>query len=63
MGLKPKVITIYDGKKAGFDYKNNHEHYKLAIFWIDVICKVNFRLLVMMSYILLGLGSKNVSLI
>ncbi len=50
MGFMPKAISIYINEKAGFGYKNNHGHCKFVIFWLDIISKVNFRLLVVISY-------------
>lgn len=44
-----KAITIYNNKKIGFDYKNNYKYYKLATFLLDIINKINFRLLIIMS--------------
>lgn len=56
----PKVIIVCTNNKAGFYCKNNYGHYKSAIFWLDTINKVNFRLLVIMSYTSLGLRSRNI---
>lgn len=38
-----KAVTIYSGKKVGFDYKNNYGCNKLAYFWIDIINKINYK--------------------
>ena len=37
MGFLSKAITIYFGKKAGFDYKNNDWWSKSAYFWLVII--------------------------
>lgn len=54
-----KVIIIYIDKKTGFNYKNNYKYYKLANFYPDTISKINFRLLIVMLYILSELKSRN----
>ena len=56
----PKVVTIYSREKKGFDYKNNHGYGKLPNFWLNNISKINSRMLVILSYISLGLGSKKI---
>lgn len=56
----PKVIIVCTNNKAGFNCKNNYGHYKSAIFWLDIINKANFRLLVVISYTSLGLRSRNI---
>lgn len=58
--FKPKAITIYINKKESFDCKNNNEHCQSAIFQLDIISKVNFRLLIVILYTLLKLGLRNV---
>lgn len=55
-----KVVIIYTSEEARFNYKNNYKHYKLATFWLDIISKVNFRLLIVMSYITSKLRLRNV---
>lgn len=45
-------------KKKGFDYKNNYGRGKLANFWLDNINKINYRTLVVLSYISLKLCSR-----
>lgn len=55
-----KAISVYTYKKVGFDSKNNHGRYKSAIFRLDTISKANFKLLVVMSYILSRLELRNV---
>lgn len=56
----PKAITIYTNEKASFDYKNTQKRCKLAIFQLDIISKVNFRSLIVISYTLLRLRLRNV---
>ena len=53
-----KTITICSAEKEGFNCKNNHGYGKLANFWLDNISKINYRILIVLSYILLGLRSK-----
>lgn len=60
MGFMLKAIIIYIDEEVEFDYKNNHEHHKSANFRLDTISIVNFRLLVVILYILSGLRSRNV---
>ncbi len=60
MGFMSKAITVCTGEEAGFDCKNNHGRCKSAIFRLDTISKVNFRLLVVMSYTSSGLRLRNV---
>lgn len=58
MKFLPKILSIYFGKRAKFDCKNNYGHNKLTNFSLDTISKMNFRILVIMSYILLRLRLK-----
>ena len=60
MRFLPKVIIICSRKKAGFDCKNYHKRGKLDNFWLDIISKINYKTLVVMSYTSLGLGSKKI---
>ena len=60
MKFLPKILTICSGKEKGFDYKNNHGCGKSANFWPDNISKMNYRMLIVLSYISLGLGSRKV---
>ena len=56
----PKIIIVYSGEKTGFDYKNYYKHNKLANFWLNIICKINYKILVVILYISLRLGSKKI---
>ena len=49
----PKAVTIYSGKKEGFDYKNNYECGKSTNFRLDNIGKINCRILVILVIIYL----------
>lgn len=55
-----KGITIYSREKTGFDAKNNHCYSKSANFRLDIISKNNCKKPVVISYILSGLGSRNI---
>ena len=54
----PKVVTVYFREKTGFDCKYNHRYGKLANFWLDIINKINFKTLVVISYTSSGLRSR-----
>ena len=58
-----KAIIVCFREKEGFDCKNNHGYGKLANFWLNNISKFNYRMLVVLSYTLLGLGSRKVQLV
>ena len=60
MTFLPNAITVYSREKAEFDYKNNYRYGKLANFWLDTINKIKSKILIVMSYILSGLGLKKV---
>lgn len=59
----PKFVTICSGEKVGFDYKNNHRGNKFANFWLDIIGKINCKMLVFISYTSSELGSRNFQLV
>ncbi len=59
----PKAITTCFRKKEGFDSKNNHRCGKSANFQIDNISKINYRMLVILLYTSLGLGSRKIQLV
>ena len=63
MRFLPKVVTVYFGEEERFDCKNNYGCSKLANFRLNNISKFNYRMLVVLSYILLGLGSRKVQLV
>lgn len=56
----PRTITIHIDEKAGFDCKKYNDCNKLFLFQLNTVKKMNFRLLVMISYDVSGLGSRNV---
>lgn len=47
-----KVITVCFRDKVGFDCKNNHRYSKSTNFWLNIIDKINCKILVVMLYIL-----------
>ena len=51
MRFMPKAVTVYSKEEEGFDCKNNHRHGKLANFWLDNISKINYKILIVLSYI------------
>ena len=58
-----KAITVCFNKNSGFDYKNNHKCNKLANFWLNKISKINYIILIIISYTLLLLESRKIPLI
>lgn len=52
MLFSPKTIILYSREKAGFDSKNNHKCRKLTNFKLDVINKIDFRMLAVNLYLL-----------
>lgn len=50
MRLLPKAIIISFRKKEEFDCKNNHGYNKLANFWLDNNSKINYKILIVLSY-------------
>ena len=59
----PKTIIVCSGKDKGFNFQKNHGCGKSANFWLDNISKFNYRMLVVLSYTSLGLGSRKVQLV
>ena len=55
-----KTITICFGEKKRFDCKNNHGYNKLVNFQLDNINKINCKIIIVLSYTSLGLGSRKV---
>lgn len=53
-------MIIYLRKKAGFYYKNNHRYNKLANSRLNIISKINLKILIVILYTLLELESKNI---
>lgn len=58
-----KVVTIYSKKNARFDYKNNHGYNKLVNFQLDIINKINCKMLVVILYTLLELRLRKIRLL
>ena len=59
----PKIVTVCSGEETGFDCKNNHKRNKLTNFRQDITSKINYKMLVVISYILLELGLKKFQLV
>lgn len=55
---KAKIVCSREEEK--FDCKNNYGRVKLANLKLDNFGKINCRTLVILSYILLGLGLKKI---
>lgn len=51
----PKIITICAREKVEFDCKKDYAHVKLTDFQLVIFSKINYKILVVMSYILLAL--------
>lgn len=58
-----KVVTICFEEKEEFDYNKNHRHGKLANFRLDNISKIDYKMLVVLSYISSRLGSRKIQLV
>lgn len=58
-----KSITIYFKEDKRFDYKNNQKYNKSVNFQLDNISKINYKMLVILSYILSKLMSRKVQLV
>ena len=58
--FSPKAITICSGEEKEFDYKNNYECNKSANFRLDNISKINYRILVVLSYASSELESRKI---
>lgn len=52
MRFLSKALTVFFKEKKGFDYKNNYKYDKLANFCLDNIFKINYKILVILLYIL-----------
>lgn len=63
MKFLTKAITICSREEEKFDYKNNHKRGKSANFSLDNISKINYKTLVVLSYISSGFGSRKVQLV
>ena len=51
----PKAVTVCFRKKEGFHCKNNHKCNKSGNFWLGKIGKINYKMLIALSYISLRL--------
>lgn len=60
MQFRSKAGTICISEKMWLNCKKIYKHYKLANIQLNTVNKVNFRLIVIMSYTLLGLKSRNI---
>lgn len=60
MRFIPKTIIVCFDKKAGFNYKNNYKYCKEVDVWLDIITKVNFKILINISYIFWELKSRKI---
>ena len=58
-----KTITVCSGEEEGFDCKNNYKCGKSTNFRLDNISKINYKMLVVLSYILSELGTRKIRLI
>ena len=58
----PKVGTICSGDEKEFDCKNNHRCGESANLQLDIISKINYRMLIILSYILSSLELRKVQL-
>lgn len=48
MTFLPKIVTIYFKEKIRFNYKLNYRRSKPANFCLDILNKINFKMLVVM---------------
>ncbi len=61
--FSPKAVTVCFGEEEGFHCKNNYGCGKVANFCLDNISKINYRILVVLSYTSSRLGSRKVQLV
>lgn len=61
--LPLKVIIFYSREKIRFNCKPNLKKDKLANFWLDIINKINYKILVVILYTSLELKSKKIELV
>lgn len=47
-----KVIIIWFREKVGFNCKNNYRYDKSTNFWLDIINKINCKILIVKSYLI-----------
>ena len=55
-----KAVTTCFKEKTKSNCKKNHKCGKLANYWLDIMSKMNFRMLVVILYALLTFGSKKI---
>lgn len=60
MRFPPKVVNVCFRKKVEFDYKNNYMYNKLANSWLNIISKINCKILIVILYILFKLGFRKI---
>ena len=60
MRFLPKTVIVCSKEEARLDCKNNYRCGKLANFWLDIINKINFKMLIVILYTSLRLRSKKV---
>lgn len=63
MRFLPKAITVYFEEKERFECKNNYMCGKSANYRQDNISKINYRMLVVLSYTLSKLKLRKIQLI
>lgn len=60
MQFRFKAVTICISEKIWLNCKKIYKHYKLANIQLNTVNKVNFRLIIVISYTLLGSKPRNV---
>ena len=55
-----KAVTVYSKEEEEFNYKNNHDYSKSTNSWLDNISKINYKILVVLSYRLSRLGLRKI---
>lgn len=55
-----KTVIVCSEEKKGFDYMNNHKRNKSANFRLDNINKINYRIPIVILYILSRLRLRKV---
>lgn len=55
-----KAIIVCSREEKRFNSNNNYKYSKLANFWLNNNNKINYKILVVLLYILLGLESKKI---
>lgn len=60
MRFLPKVVSVYFKKEKRFDCKNNHRYSKSTNLQLNNIIKISYKILVIISHILLRLRLKKI---